>query len=287
MKNNKHNKKRNIGIIYELLLRHMSNALIEGNKRQIKKATELIEKRFNKSSEIYKEFRVFTALSKANINSTERAAALLSESKLSCQNINQKRLEKEKSYLIKDINYKIAKNDKSFYYRSIPEYKAYANIQSAINEWKKGDRSNLRQLIELEEKLIKFIIKEKNIITLSEEKQKMERSESNQLVYKIMSNKINEKYKDMTSDQKYILNEYALCDGNYDKLKLMLENIKEGCINKINKFKSNNNNQYLSNQVNKVFEKINKLDVSIVDDNNIVKFLTVTKLIKEFDNPGE
>ena len=102
-----------------------------------------------------------------------------------------------------------------------------------------------------------------------------------------MSNKINEKYIDMSSEQKYILNEYALCDGNHDKLKSMLSVIKENCIKKINKFKNNNSNQYLSKQVNEVFEKIKKLDINVVDDNNIVKFLTVTKLIKEFDNPGE
>ena len=62
MKKNKHNKKRNIGIIYELLLRHMSHALIEGNKKQIKEATNIIERRFNKKSELYKEFRLFNAL---------------------------------------------------------------------------------------------------------------------------------------------------------------------------------------------------------------------------------
>ena len=42
----KHNKKRNVGIIYELLLKHISTKLLEGNKKDAKIATRLIEKHF-------------------------------------------------------------------------------------------------------------------------------------------------------------------------------------------------------------------------------------------------
>ena len=60
----KHNKKRNVGIIYELLLKHISTKLLEGNKKDAKIATRLIEKHFKKGTELYKEFRLFNALVK-------------------------------------------------------------------------------------------------------------------------------------------------------------------------------------------------------------------------------
>ena len=44
----KHNKKRNVGILYELLVQHVTNCIIEGNKSDAKKATKIIEKRFAK-----------------------------------------------------------------------------------------------------------------------------------------------------------------------------------------------------------------------------------------------
>ena len=41
----KHNKKRNVGIIYELMLRHISNCLIEGDMKSVRVATKILEKR--------------------------------------------------------------------------------------------------------------------------------------------------------------------------------------------------------------------------------------------------
>ena len=38
----KHNKKRNVGLIYELLLKHLSVCLIEGRMRDLKKTTAIL-----------------------------------------------------------------------------------------------------------------------------------------------------------------------------------------------------------------------------------------------------
>ena len=38
----KHNKKRNVGIIYELLLKHICTKLLEGNKKEAKDMMQLI-----------------------------------------------------------------------------------------------------------------------------------------------------------------------------------------------------------------------------------------------------
>ena len=73
----KHNKKRNVGIIYELLLKHISTKLLEGNKKDAKIATRLIEKHFKKGTELYKEFRLFNALAKSNITHTHTVASIL------------------------------------------------------------------------------------------------------------------------------------------------------------------------------------------------------------------
>ena len=48
----KHNKKRNVGIIYELLLKYISKNILEGNKVEAKKATRIVESRFKKGTEL-------------------------------------------------------------------------------------------------------------------------------------------------------------------------------------------------------------------------------------------
>lgn len=277
----KHNKKRNIGIIYELLLRHMSNSLIEGNKKSIKYATKLIEKRFNKQSEIYKEFRLFNALANTETNKTEIVAGMISESKKTCKLINNKKLEQEKSALIHDINHNIIPKDNNFYYRSLSNYRDLGTIQLAINEWKKGNTSNLKKIVEIEEKIIDIIAKSKKKITYEQELSSLKESKSNKLVYKIMTEKINNKYNNMTSSQKIILKAYAIEKNNPERLTAILEENKKNCIEKINSFHLKNENIHLSNKINEVKNKINQLDPSNVNDNSIIKFLTITNLIDE------
>ena len=113
----KHNKKRNIGIIYELLLRHISQRLIEDDKKSATKALRIVEKRFHKDTELYKEFRLFNALIKTDASTERVALDIIREAKEAIRRCDSTKLNKEKSRLIKDINHII--EDKDFYYRQI------------------------------------------------------------------------------------------------------------------------------------------------------------------------
>ena len=281
---NKHNKKRNIGIIYELMLRHISNAFIENDKAKIKKATNIIERRFAKNTELFKEFRLFSGLSRSKITSTEVAAVILSEAKNHVKNINLKKLEKEKSDLIREINYTIVPSDPDFYYRNIENYSNYANIQKTINEWKKGDRSSFTNVIKLEEKVINFLLEDKSVKSPEEQLKNLQESNSDKLVYKIMTEKINKKYNHLSHRQKEIIKEYAFNINNKEKLMNVLEKEKKQCISLIEAFKKENSNNYLNNQIEEVKNKIIKLDTRNVDDKSISKFLTVVNLIEEIKN---
>jgi len=77
----KHNKKRNVGIIYELFTRHISSLVIEGKKREVKKATKILERRFRKGTELYKEFRLFNALVNASVSSQDKAVIIVENAK--------------------------------------------------------------------------------------------------------------------------------------------------------------------------------------------------------------
>ena len=98
--------------MYELLLRHISVRLIENDRKGALAATRIIEKRFGKDTELYKEFRLFNALAKTSVQNTEIAAAILTEAKNAARRFDQSKIKKEKSMLIRDINYSI--KDKSF-----------------------------------------------------------------------------------------------------------------------------------------------------------------------------
>jgi hypothetical protein len=275
----KHNKKRNIGIMYELLLRHISNKLIENDKKGAEKATKIIEKRFAKNTELYKEFRLFNALSRTTVQNTEIAAAILTEAKSAARRFDRHRLEKEKSALIRDINYSI--NDKTFYYRSISDYREMANIHNMINEWQKGDRSDLKRMVILEQKALNTLMAEKPERVISETSQQ----DNDALIEKIMTKKLNEKYSTLSNMQREIIQKYALYSQNesdHAKLKEFLSEKKQITLKSLKAFSKINENSHLSEKISLVKNKINQLEMSDLNDKTVTKFLTLSKLIEEF-----
>ena len=77
----KHNKKRNVGLVYEMLLRYITKKIIESDEKSAKKAIKIIERRFDKNTELYKEFRLFNALASTTVSETPVAAGILVEAK--------------------------------------------------------------------------------------------------------------------------------------------------------------------------------------------------------------
>ena len=273
----KHNKKRNVGIVYELLLQHISNKLIEGDKRSAKIATKLIEQNFKKGTELYKEFRLFNALSKSNITNTHTVASIINEAKIASKKLDQKKLEREKSKLLKDINYRI--NDKNFYYRSIPNYRDLGLVQMALNEWRTTE-SDIKKLVDLEVRIGELLLKDKNIIT---EDKDYNVTHSDRLVLKILTEKFNKRYNDdLTRDQKKIIEHYVfLSDKNPSLLENFFTQKKKEAIVILESFEDKSDNKYLLSKVDNVKSKINELNSTNINDTSVIKFLTLTKMINE------
>lgn len=277
----KHNKKRNVGIIYELLVRHMSKALISEDASKVDKIKTLIEHHFHKKTELYQEYRIFTALLNniKNINYTKSTAqSLLNESKNISKNINVKKLEKEKSALIKEINYSF---NKAFYFEHIPSYKKLATIQVVMNEWKKKN-NDIQNTVLLESKIINSLVDAMPVVSYEQLKESSNSSNTDKIVMNIMTKKINNKYKHMTNEQKDLIKSYAFYIEN-DKNKLInfLSEQKQASIALLESFKVNNDSDYLKQKINSVISNVTKINESNLCDETMVKFLTVSQLITE------
>jgi len=280
---NKHNKKRNVGIIYELFVKHIANCIIENDKDLAKVATTIMEKRFAKGTELYREFRLFNALATSNISSTTAAAAILTEAKNAARRSDSVNLDREKSALIKDINYKI--NNKNFYYRNVSNYSEYANIQNLLNEWRKEDDSNLKKIVEFEKKAIDWLVTEKSEERIEDVQNVVEQSQSDKLVFNLMTKKLNEKYSHMSQDQKEIIKNYAFYnESNKEKLVEYLENKKSQTLKSLEAFRNTNTNKIVNGKIDEVSSRIKNLNTTDVSDSSIVKFLTLTNLVSEINS---
>ena len=273
-----HNKKRNVGIIYELLLRNISGALVSDDKKRAQRALSIIERRFDKSTELYREFRLFNALAKSTVSDTSVAAAILTEAKQAARRCNIKKLDKEKSLLIRDINHNLL--DKNFYHRRIPEYKLYATIQTLLNEWRLNDKSDLSKVIQFESKVVEYLLEKKDVDTVDNHKS----ADVDALVVKIMTEKINKKYTGkLSANQKNLLQEYvfSISKDRMNRIHDILSDIKESSLTDIKNLKIKTDNVVILEKIDNVSKKIQNESLEIINDDTISRFLVLMNLKKE------
>jgi hypothetical protein len=283
--NIQHNKKRNVGIIYELLLRAVSSAIVEGDKQRAQLALDIIEKHYDKKTELYKEYRLFNALIKSTVSDTPVAAAVLSEAKSAARRSNHKTLDYEKSILIREINHNL--RDDSFYQRRIPDYRLYATVQNLINEWAAGDASDLTKMIMLEGQVVQWLLKEK--IVESTDLQ-APTPEVDSLVVKIMNEKFNEKYAGkLNQDQTELIQEYifSIESGQESKFVNRLNSLRENVLKKISVLKASTDNSTLQDRIPKVEKALHGLVFESLSDEVISRFMTISQLIVELSEEDD
>ena len=77
-----HNKKRNVGIIYEQLVYKLSKALVENDKKTFADTKSILKKYFKKGTELYKEYRLVNSLVSVQITEPSVIPAILEETNL-------------------------------------------------------------------------------------------------------------------------------------------------------------------------------------------------------------
>ena len=283
--NIQHNKKRNVGIIYELLLRAVSAAIVENDKKRAQLALDIIEKYFDRKTELYKEYRLFNALIKSTVSDTPVAAAVLSEAKSAARRSDHKKLDYEKSLLIREINHNL--QDDNFYQRRIPDYRLYATVQNLINEWSAGDTSDLTKMVMLEGQVVQWLLKEKQDEIADLESPA---PEVDGLVVKIMNEKFNEKYsKKLNQDQTKLIQEYIFSIENGQEKKFIdrLNSLRETALKKMNDLKSITDNQTLQDRIPKVEKSLRSLVFESLNDEVISRFMTISQLINEISEEDD
>jgi len=276
MTNRSHNKKRNVGIIYEQLLAMAAKGIVENDTKLANKAQKIIKRFYKDETEIYREHRLFTAMIEPQIADGSLATKILGEAKKAARTHNVQRLEREKSRLIKEINYSFGKG---FYSQKVKNYTDFATVQTLLNDWRAGKQADFNRVTLFENKAHSILMAPKSVTTLSEEHTK----EVDNLVVKVMTEKFNEKYsKQLTEVQQMLIKEYVFSEnGDTERFQSMLANIKETVIRDLSDYESDCDNNHVSNKINEVKEDVRSLDINTLDDNTMTRFMTLCNLSEE------
>ncbi len=282
MSRGSHNKKRNVGLIYEFLVRYISRSLVEGRDINAKKAVSILNKHFQPGTELYREFRLFNSLYTTSVTSESVVASILSESRNAAKRYNLGQLDKEKSKLIREINYQI--NDPTIFNQSIVDYKILATIQTLLNDWRNPTGIDIARVAKYEDRLTQWLLTEKSTDT---DLNNYKSPESNQLMVDIMTKKLNEKYSHVLSErQQEVLQQYAMSGRLNDNsiIVLFLENIRKSSLDQIDKYISHNPELgTLREKLTQTRRHLVEENLDVLDDRLIERYLKYIKLLEEME----
>ena len=149
----KHNKKYNIGVIFELLTKQVATGVINERPEISEKASSLINKYFSIDGLLHEELLLFNILLYNQADSHRVASKLLEGTLMSAQIMEESELIKVKETLIKEISEVF--DEQTFFKTKIPNYKVYASIQQLLDlSRKKQDSRKITEKIILEETVI-------------------------------------------------------------------------------------------------------------------------------------
>lgn len=283
MKASSHNKKRNVGLLYEFLVATISRSLVTGDEKLSSQALKILRRHFKPGRELYKEFRLINALQKTTVSSEHVAANIIQEAKNASRLHNVKELDRQKSLLIKDINYVI--NDGNFYDQHVADYRSLATIQTLINDWR-SPLADLTRIATYEDQLIKHLTTEKS----QEPEQMLSENTPGEarLLMKVMMKKLNEKYSGVLNDeQKSLIRAYAFSTANDDfaSMKLKLSDVRGSLLSSMQSYETAYpDNEYVNKKLTEAREMLLTEDVENVDDAMVTRFMLYVKLASELNS---
>jgi hypothetical protein len=272
----KHNKKRNVGLIHEQLVRYASEKIVEGKKSIAENAVNVLNSHFEEGTELYREFRLFNSLVHTKTKDHIVARRIIEESRRACKVHDSNKLRSEKSNLIKSINHRI--DEQTFYNQRVPNYKILATVQALLNEWRGADKLSPGDIVKYESTLESWITQEERKVDMTK------KVEADPLALKIMTEKFNKKYSLFGKDQMRLL-EFKLL-GDDKNTELQVEKIKLKAQNALENFYRDCKNKTLNNKRQLVEANIKNLKVGS-DDDSIKKSLMIAQLIHELEDNNE
>jgi len=273
----KHNKKRNVGLLHEQLIRFASQNLVEGNKQRANLAIDILNNNFKEGTELYKEFRLFNALVHTSVPTKELAQQIVSESRLACINHCSKTLRSEKSNLIKEVNHSLDVDN--FYGRKISQYKVFATVQALLNEWRGAQKLGPEEIVRYEQLLESWLVRDVDNATLDKN------PDANPLTLKIMIEKFNSKYKTLLNDEQRAILECCL-EGDHKTIELHVESIKQRAKDSLESFYLTCDNTVLIEKRKLVEKRIMSLEHNTTDE-TIAKAMMISSLIKEMEGSDD
>lgn len=259
MKKIKHSKFKNTGFIFELLVRQITSEIMSADKSI---AEKILKEYFNAKKELSKELKLYQYLINEKYNSESKADQFINTILEARKRLDEKKLTKEKYNLIKEI--KETYNLDEFIKSPISNYKTLASIykifETVITDEQYDPTDVVSSRFTIAENIINTSIQNKDSKmkdAVLEEYRKQD-EDLRAVSYKLLVESFNNKYKNLSKEQKGLLKEYINNINNTGKL-----------------------NEYVSNEVSNLVQNLKEVGSKISDKVTKIKLAETISNIKK------
>jgi len=190
----KHNKKRNTAFIYETLTRELTKAVVNKDRATKQKIGSLLKEFFSKGRILAQELELYTVLLETVNIHPKVAERLLNETKIAYGALDENNIFSAQSRIISAINKEVSPD---VWGNFVPNFKSLASVNAIFNS-KAGVKKRV-----LFEQMIVDRMSEPTSKSTADVLQPLD-----SLTYNSFINKFNDKYTNLLSEQKDLLNRY-------------------------------------------------------------------------------
>lgn len=256
----KHNKLRNTGLIFELLVKQIAADTLS---RQESPAVSILKKYFTGTSALAKEFKLYEFISKNRNVSQNKAETILSTITEVSRKLNQAHLKEAKYNLVADIKKSYDINE--FFGIQVRDYKAFAALYCLLEAQNNSDLVDPQALVDNKTTILEHLTSnpqnEQDVKdTLIEEYSKYDK-DLRLLTFKILLEKFNSKYNELLPEQKNILREFITSVDSTARLR-----------------------NVVNTELLKIQEEVSSLALKVKDEVVKIKLDEIAKTIKPLSN---
>ena len=268
MKKIKHSKFKNTGFIFELLVRQITAEVMSSSKSV---AEKLLKEHFNSKQELSKELKLYQYLINEKYNSESKAEQFINTILEARKRLDETKLTREKYNLVKEI--KETYNLDEFIKSPISNYKTLASIYKIFETVTSDEQFDPTDVVSsrftIAENIINSSIQNKDakIKDMVLEEYRKQDEDLRAVSYKLLIESFNNKYKNLTNEQKSLLREYINNINNTGKLNEYVSNEVTNLINNLKEVGS------------KISDKVTKIKLAETISN--IKKIKSVKKIKE------
>jgi len=272
----KHNKKRNTAFLFETLVRELTKAIVDKNNPRSHKIKTILSEHFRQGMVLFSELDCFRSLTDHSSPLDHYTAEkMVHQARRAYDELDRDSVFAEQSKVINKINRNLGKET---FNNFVPNYKSYATLSQIF-----GKNISVKSRVLLEKRIID------NLTTHGVPSESIEPVDN--IVVASFVERFNKQYSHLLPEQRELLQKFVLSSGDDSvDFRIYLNEELHRLHSEVKKSLSLNEvveDAEMMANTTKVINMIEEINVSKVEQKDLMKILKLQSLVREYKNDAD